>query len=334
MYKGWNEFPFSFRPLTVFVKYIYADTHTPLPKMFPFTLIVLPIRPTIRGTKPIRSASTWRGNRAEATTRRSIIRSGVPGSSGVFANFVGRVVTRVSRLSAWNFSGVAHPRPGWHSATPAATCCFQSWRSSRFLFRDRPAELSRLALAPARSSSTPVRSLSGWQSGFFLSLSAAASRLFPSFQERQNALRLRLVRVYVLLVSRRPDASHSVAPFWSPRPRRTVADAYAAFSSTHTAAARPPTSQLSRAQAFLVPALPSSLSSFFLRSRVPYTTFQRRGGGTRCFLAGSNSRRLPPLPTTDALIRCFSMQKSAVSFDIASYLFSNYSGTGIRAKSA
>lgn len=162
MYKGWNEFPFSFHPLTVFVKYIYADTHTPLPKMFPFTLIVLSIRPTIRGTKPIRSASTWRGNRAEATTRRSIIRSDVPGSSGVFANFVGRVVTRVSRLSAWNFSGVAHPRPGWHSATPAATCCFQSWRSSRFLFRDRPAELSRLALAPARSSSTPVRSLSGW----------------------------------------------------------------------------------------------------------------------------------------------------------------------------
>lgn len=27
----------------------------------------------------------------------------------------------------------------------------------------------------------------------------------------------------------------------------------------------------------------------------------------RCFLAGSNSRWLPPLPTTDALIRCFSM---------------------------
>lgn len=43
MYKGWNEFPFSFRPLTVFVKYIYADTHTLLPKMFPFTLIVLHI---------------------------------------------------------------------------------------------------------------------------------------------------------------------------------------------------------------------------------------------------------------------------------------------------
>lgn len=43
MYKEWNEFPSSFRPLTVFVKYIYADTHTHLPKMFPFTLIVLPI---------------------------------------------------------------------------------------------------------------------------------------------------------------------------------------------------------------------------------------------------------------------------------------------------
>lgn len=91
--------------------------------------------------------------------------------------------------------------------------------------------------------------------------------LFPGTTEHALRPRARPPHAHARLVSRRPDASHSVAPFCSPRPRRAYRDAYAAFLSVQP----PPSTFPFPFTRLVAPRLSSSLP--FLRPRLSSSSF-------------------------------------------------------------